>query len=385
MAQPDSAPQPSDASPTGQPQSLRGGPTLMDTPLRRFFEAAVNYGASDLLVRGEQAPRIRLRGRLQALKAEPVSDEVFEQWIEAGLSPIQRKTLVNEGAVDLSVTASAGKRFRINIFRTRGQLAIAARLLQSEDLTFARLHLPPVLEAICRYEQGLVLVSGVTGSGKSTTLAAMLEAINHQRACHIVTLEDPIEYLLVDDKAMIHQREVGPDLPSFEIGLRSLLRENPDVVMIGEMRDKATMEAALQAAETGHLVLGSIHAPSTSGMFARIYELFAPEYRPAIRTMLATQMRAFVCQRLLPTVKENPQRVPAVEVLLQSPPTRQTILDGREHELDQVIKAQRQAGMQSMADSLVDLVQKEFIHPRTAEAAAPSVEELRMRMRGIVS
>lgn len=213
----------------------------------------------------------------------------------------------------------------------------------------------------------------------------MLEAINHQRACHIVTLEDPIEYLLVDDKAMIHQREIGPDVQSFEIGLRALLRENPDVVLIGEMRDRVTMEAALQAAETGHLVFGTLHAPSTSGMFARIYELFAPEYRPAIRNMLAGQMRAFICQRLLPTIREDLHRVPAVEVLLQCPPARKAILDGREHELDEVIKAQRQSGMQTMTDSLVDLVEKEYIHPRTAEAAAPSVEELRMRMRGIVS
>ncbi len=217
----------------------------------------------------------------------------------------------------------------------------------------------------------------------TTTLASMIEHINQTRACHIVTIEDPIEYLFTDSKAIISQREISIDVPNFSIGLRALVRENPDVVFIGEMRDKETFEAALQASETGHLVFGTIHASSASQAFGRIYDLFDPDERTAIRNMLAYQMQAFIYQKLLPTLKPDLQRVPAVEVLLQSAPTRKYILEAREHELGDVIKEQRQAGMQSFTDSLVDLVNRQLVHPRAAQAAATSPEEIKMRLRGI--
>jgi len=207
--------------------------------------------------------------------------------------------------------------------------------------------------------------------------------INETRACHILTIEDPIEYLFKDGKAIVNQREVGIDVPSFPIGLRAMVRENPDVVLIGEMRDKETFEAALQAAETGHLVLGTIHASSASQAFGRIYDLFPAEERDNIRNMLAYQMQAFVYQKLLPTIREDIQRIPAVEILLQSPPTRKYILESREHQLGEVIKSAREAGMQTFTDSLVDLVEKNFIHPRTAQSAAFNAEEVKMRLKGI--
>lgn len=359
--------------------------TLANTPLRRFFEAAVTYGASDLLVRGGQAPRVRLKGRLQPLKTEPVDPEQMHAWVFESLSPKLAAQLEADGAVDLGVSISPRHRFRVNIFYTRGVLALAGRLLGLEQLDFEKLNLPPVLGEIASGDHGLVLVGGTTGAGKTTTIAAMLQHINRTRACHILTLEEPIEFVYIEDKAMIHQREVGVDAPSFAKGLRALVRENPDVVVIGEMRDRETFEAALRAAETGHLVLGTIHAPSTSHMFTRIYDLFPPDHQPMIRAMLAGQMRAFICQKLLATTREQPTRVPAVEILLQSPPTRKHILDGRENELEAVIRERRDAGMQTMLDSLVALVEKDYIAPRTAEAAAANAEELRMRLRGIVS
>jgi twitching motility protein PilT len=211
----------------------------------------------------------------------------------------------------------------------------------------------------------------------------MIQQINLTRSCHIVTIEDPVEYLFTDIKAMISQREVGIDVPSFTVGLRALVRENPDVVLIGEMRDRETFEAALQAAETGHLVFVTIHASTTSQAFGRIYDLFPANERDAIRNLLAYQMRAFVCQKLLPALSDQVQRVPAVEVLLQCPPTRRYILEGREHELEEVIKSERQTGMRTFVDSLVELVQNEYIHPRTAQAAAASPQEIQMRLRGI--
>ncbi len=359
--------------------------TLADTPLRRFFEAAVTYGASDLLIRGGLAPRVRLKGRLQPLKTEPVDPGQMHAWVFESLSPKLAAQLEADGAIDLGVSISPRHRFRVNIFYTRGVLALAGRLLGLEQLNFEKLNLPPVLGEIALADHGLVLVGGVTGAGKTTTIAAMLQHINRTRACHILTLEEPIEFVYIEDKAMIHQREVGIDVPTFAKGLRALVRENPDVVVIGEMRDRETFEAALRAAETGHLVLGTIHAPSTSHMFTRIYDLFPPDHQPMIRAMLAGQMRAFICQKLLATTREQPPRVPAVEILLQSPPTRKHILDGRENELEAVIRERRDAGMQTMLDSLVALVEKDYIAPRTAEVAAANAEELRMRLRGIVS
>ncbi len=362
--------------------------TLADTYLYKFFEAAVKFESSDLLLRGGQIPKLRLRGALQSLKVDALDPEEFEQAIESAMSPAKWQYYAEHGSLDIGVDFDINggiHRFRINIFRTRGRSSIAARRVSNTILKFDELFLPPIMEKISEHHQGLILLAGVTGSGKSTTIASMLQHINERRACHIVTIEDPIEYLFEDAKALINQREVGIDVPSFPIALRALVRENPDVVLIGEMRDKETFEAALQAAETGHLVFGTIHASSATQAFGRIYDLFPPEERDAIRNMLAFQMQAFVYQKLLPSVKEGVQRVPAVEILLQSAPTRKFILEGREHELEEVIKSHTQDGMQTFNQSLMDLVEKELIHPKEGEKASPSPEEFRMRLRGIGS
>ena len=356
--------------------------SLGDTGLRKFFKSAVQFSASDLIMRGGQAPKLRLRGKLKSVDVPPIEESDFEHWVEQGLSEHQWQHYTKAGSLDLAVDIE-GTRFRVNLFRTRGRSAIAARRVSNEILDFDQLLLPPICKKIAEVEQGLVLLCGITGSGKSTTIASMLNHINKNRPCHILTIEDPIEYLFKDEKAIINQREVGIDVPNFATALRALVRENPDVVLIGEMRDRETFEAALQAAETGHLVFGTIHASSASQAFGRIYDLFPQEEREAIRNMLAYQVQAFMYQKLLPTLKEDLPRVPAVEILLQSPPTRKFILEGREHELGEVIKEQREAGMQSFTDSLVDLVQRQYVHPRVAQAAATSPEEVKMRLRGI--
>lgn len=358
--------------------------SLGDTPLKKFFKAAVQFESSDLIMRGGQIPKLRLRGGLKNLDVPPVAEEDFEKWVEAGISEQQWAQYTKTGSLDIAADIE-GTRFRVNLFRTRGRSAIAARRVSNEILDFEQLHLPAVCRQIAEVEQGLVLLCGITGSGKSTTIASMLNHINKNRPCHIVTIEDPIEYLFTDEKAIINQREIGIDVPNFPIALRALVRENPDVVLIGEMRDRETFEAALQAAETGHLVFGTIHASSASQAFGRIYDLFPQEEREAIRNMLAYQVQAFMYQKLLPTLREDLQRVPAVEILLQSPPTRKFILEGREHELGEVIKGQRDSGMQSFTDSLVELVETNYIHPRVAQAAAASPEEIKMRLRGITT
>lgn len=233
--------------------------------------------------------------------------------------------------------------------------------------------------------QGIVILAGVTGSGKSTTIASMLDYINERKPVHIVTLEDPIEYIFKDKKATIHQREMGIDCLNFETGLRALVRENPDVVLIGEMRDSETFEAALHAAETGHLVFGTIHASSASQTFGRIYDLFPPDEREQVRKILAYQMRAIVYQKLLPTLKPDVARVPALEILINTAAVTKFIAEGRENELNEIIKNQesRQMGMIDFNGSLVKLVESEFIHMRVAMESTPNADELKMRLKGI--
>lgn len=357
--------------------------SLVDTPLRKFFEAAIKFEASDLLLRSGQVPKLRLRGALKSLDVPPISPEEFEKWVEAGLTSKQMEEYAVSGSLDLGVDLEGGHRFRVNLFRTRSRNGIAARRVSNRIFEVEELHLPQIVKKIAEVHQGLVLICGVTGSGKSTTLAAMLQHINRTRPCHILTIEDPIEYLFEDDKAMINQREVGIDVPDFPTALRAMVRENPDVVLIGEMRDRETFEAALQAAETGHLVFGTIHASSASQAFSRIYDLFPQEERGQIRGLLAYQVQAIMYQKLLPTLREDLPRVPAVEILLQSPPTRKLISEARESELTEVIKEGRQSGMQTFVDSLVYLVENNYIHPKVAQTAAPSPEEVKMRLRGI--
>ena len=365
---------------------LKMQPTLADTPLSKYFKAAVKFGASDLIMRGGQPPKLRLKGALKALDTRPPTVQEFNDWIHDGLSEEQIEQYQDKGSLDLGIDFDVDgekHRFRVNIFLTRSRSAIAARRVSNEILNFEQLHLPPAMEKITHAKQGIILLCGVTGSGKSTTIAAMLDEMNKRDPIHILTIEDPIEYLFEDKKAMINQREIGLDCPSFAIALRAMVRENPDVVLVGEMRDRETFEAALQAAETGHLVLGTIHASSATQAFGRIYDLFPAEEREAIRTLLAYQMQAFVYQKLLPTLKEDMARVPAVEILLQSPPVRKAIIEGREAELDKVIKDSRDMGMRTFVDSLVELVETEYIHPRVAQANAPSADEIKMRLRGI--
>lgn len=358
---------------------------MADTHLRKLFEVAAKYEASDLLLRGGQVPKLRLSGELKPLETDPLDPDKFEEAVEQSLSQAQWQYYCQHGSIDMGLDLSDKTRFRINIFRTRGRSAIAARLISATILKYEQLHLPKVISAVAEQQQGLVLVCGVTGSGKSTTIASILQQISETRACHIITIEDPIEYLFNDGLAIINQREIGIDVPDFATGLRALVRENPDVVLIGEMRDRETFETALRAAETGHLVFGTIHASSVTQAFGRIYDLFPAIERPSIRNLLAYQMRAFICQKLLPTLHEDLQRVPAIEVLLQSPPTRKYILEEREHELHEVIASNQESGMQSFTDSLVGLVQKELIHPRTAQSASSNPQEVKMRLRGIKS
>ncbi|MFN0133892.1 MAG: type IV pilus twitching motility protein PilT [Phycisphaerales bacterium] len=348
-----------------------------------FLKACIKLKASDLIMKSGQPPKVRVRGALKPLDTEPVSADEFVSIAKHILDEDGWADLHKLGSADFAYDYDATCRFRVNLFQARGKLSCACRLITSNIRKFDELYLPSVMTEIAMQPQGVVLLSGVTGSGKTTTIAAMLDYVNEQKPVHIVTIEDPIEYLLTDKKATINQREIGIDCLDFKIALRALVRENPDVVLVGEMRDKETFEAALNAAETGHLVYGTIHASSTTQTFSRIYGLFEQEEREQVRKMLAYQMRAFVYQKLLPTLHENIHRIPALEILINNIVVTKHILEGREGELREYLKNIEaiQSGMKDFNQSLVELVEGEMIHMRVALEASPNVDELQMRLK----
>jgi twitching motility protein PilT len=349
----------------------------------KFLQAAIKLNASDLIMKSDQVPKLRLRGALKPLDCEAVTTEEFWQIAQAILTDEQVEDLHKFGSVDFAYDYDDNNRFRVNLFQARGRLSVAGRLITSNIRRFEDLYLPPIMSDIAMQPQGIVLLCGVTGSGKSTTIAAMLDYVNERKPVHIVTIEDPIEYIFMDKKATINQREIGIDCLDFKIALRALVRENPDVVLVGEMRDNETFEAALHAAETGHLVYGTIHASSTTQCFSRIYGLFEQEEVEQVRKILGYQMRAFVYQKLLPTLRPEIARVPGLEILMNNSVVRKYILEAREGELREYLKSieARQTGMVDFNESLVRLVETEYVSLRVAEEASPNIDEFRMRLK----
>ncbi len=358
-----------------------------DAPIKleKYFRAIVKEEASDLHLKAGKPPHIRKSSKLQPSAADVLSSDDILEMAEEMLTPTQSEFFHEHGSIDLAWELEGSDRFRINIFRQRGRVSLAARRVTRNIPSFESLHLPPIMGEIAQARQGLVLLSGPTGSGKSTTIASMLQYVNHSRHCHIVTIEDPIEYLFEDDKSLINQREIGIDVENFTDALKYLMREDPDVVLIGEMRDFETFQAALQAAETGHLVFGTVHASSSSQTIGRILDLFPVDNHPRIRHSLAFNLQAIVCQKLLPSIAKDVDRVPAVDILLASPTTRKLIIEGRDVELPDLIRASEDRGMMSFTRSLYELIEAELIEPNVGYEAAPVADELKMMMKGIKS
>jgi twitching motility protein PilT len=356
---------------------------IKDPEIDKFFRAVVKMQASDLHLKANTTPRIRTAGAVKATTAGILSNEDIERMMFEIMTPLQQQYYKEHGACDFAHDLDGSDRFRVNVFRQRSLTSVAARRVARYIPTFEELHLPPKLKDLCYLHQGMIILAGITGAGKSTSIAAMLQHINHMRPCHIVTVEDPIEYLFEDDKAFINQREIGIDVHGFDDALRYLMREDPDVVLIGEMRDRETFQAAMNAAETGHLVFCTVHSSSTSQTITRILDLFPEEGRELIRQSLSFNLRAIICQKLLPSVKPGVQRVPAVEILLANPSVRRLIESHRETEIIDVIRSSYSDGMQDFTEHLRSLVEAEFIDHQTAYEAAPNPEELRMRLKGI--
>ncbi len=346
-----------------------------------LLEEVIKKKASDLHLQVGLSPMLRVDGALAAVTgSEPLTEETVEALIFAILDEDQKQILLKDKEFDFSFAFGDLGRFRVNAFHERGNLAAALRLIPNEILTVEQLGLPQVINKFTEYPRGLVLVTGPTGSGKSTTLAAMLHKINSERASHVITIEDPIEFTHKSKRSVIVQREVHYDTYSFSAALRSALRQDPDVVLIGEMRDLETIAAAITIAETGHLVFATLHTNSAAQSIDRMVDVFPPHQQPQIRAQLSNILMAICSQRLIPAIGGG--RIASAEILVATPAVRNIIREGKSHQLDAVIQTGAEYGMQSMDKTLVGLIHAGTITYDEARNYAVDLEELDRLMRG---
>ena len=352
--------------------------------MKKLLNFVAREKASDLHLKTGYSPYVRIGGRLRQVQLPPLPDSAFINKMVLPLVPEGRIAEFDQtGALDFSTEIETGDRFRINIYKSRGDTHVAMRRVQSDIADFEDLNLPSVYRRmISETTEGLILVCGVTGSGKSSTMAAMVDHINHTRDLHIITIEDPIEFHFGGGKSIISQREVGTDVGGFADALRSVVRQDPDAILIGEMRDRETVLAAIQAAETGHLVMGSLHCADVPLTFSRILEFFDRTEHAFIRSSLANSLQAILCQRLVPGVEEG-SRFPATEVLLSNSVVQRKILEEQDEDLPGVLHAYRDDGMRDFTYSLLRLVENEQILRETALDYAPNREALTSMFKGI--
>lgn len=370
---------------TSQPIDTSIGMVHKDPEINKFFRVAIKTKASDLHLKVGQPPKLRLYGTLKNTTGEVMTESRIEKLVYEILSPAQREFFIEHGSIDFAHEVDHENRFRTNVFRQRGMVSMAARRVNTVIPPFENLHLPPVLESIADSHQGLILVVGPTGSGKTTTIASMIDHINRTRSCHIVTVEDPIEYLFRDDKAIVNQREVGLDVKDFDEALTYMMRQDPDVVFVGEMRDAKTVTAGMRAAETGHLVFATMHSANASQSVHRLLDMFPQSERDLVRQNLALALKAVISQMLLPCLKEGIDRVPAIEVLIANAAARKLIAEERESDLPSVIRSCQQEGMQDITFHLSEMIKEGMVDPKDAFRAAPNKEELKMALKGIRS
>jgi twitching motility protein PilT len=358
----------------------------VDLEIDKLFRALVKLEGSDLHLKVGRAPVIRIHGSLKPMSRGPIDDEEMVRLCFPMLNERNRKIFDETGGADFAYSLEVdGKpwRFRVNLLQQLGHVGLVARRVNQWIPDFEGLNLPPIMVDLCKYHQGMVLLAGVTGSGKSTTIASMLNWINQNYRKHILTLEDPIEFVFTEDKCLINQREIGLDVKDFGIGMKHAVREDPDVMLVGEMRDEETFMTAIHAAETGHLVFGTIHAASAPSTIGRILDLFPQSMHSALRSAIGMNMKAIVAQKLLPSIKEGVGRVPTVEIMTFNSTVRKLILEERDEKLPDAIRMCEKEGMQDFTMSLKDLVDKTLIDRATAFEVAPNVEALKMALKGI--
>ncbi len=349
-----------------------------------LFRMMAKHNASDLHIKVGEPPVFRVSGQLARMQNVPaLSVEESEQLLFPLLSEKQKEKLAARGYEDFSYAIDDIGRFRCNIFRQCGMLSAAIRRVNPKIPSYDELRLPPQVARCAEFEAGLILVGGVTGSGKSTTIASVLNDINAKRRCHILTIEDPIEYVFKDDKAIINQREIHIDVLDFKEALRSAVRQDPDVMLVGEMRDAETFETALTAAETGHLVFGTVHSSGAAQTIGRILDLFPEAKHEQIRTSMAFNLRCILNQKLLRGATKEIPRVPAVEIMFITPIIKKLILDGEDAKIAEALIRDTENGCENYNKVLTRLYREKKISMDTALKAAPNPEELKMGMSGI--
>lgn len=351
--------------------------------LQKILTYAVKHGASDVHLTVGSPPAVRIDGIIRFIKdVDALTPDDTIRFLDDLMSPEKKERFLELGDADLAYSVAGLGRFRVNCLKQRNSVGIIMRHVKGKIPNFDELNLPPAMDKIARMPRGLVLITGTTGSGKSTTLAAIIDVINNNRRCHIVTLEDPIEYLHHNKKSIITQREVSIDTRDFSVALRAAMREDPDVILIGEMRDAETFQACIAAAETGHLVFSTLHTTNAMMTIDRILDLFPSNQQEQVRSQLALQLRAAVAQRLMPTV-DGQGRVPAIEVMFNDPGIAYLIRENNVKQIPNAIAGGREDGMQTFNMSLHGLVKAGLVSEEEAYNWSDNPEELKMNLQGI--
>ena len=376
------------STPTSMAKStIRLGTAIRnDLPINKLFRAMIEIGGSDLHLQVNKPAILRVKGALKDLDMPPITEEQMKEWCMPMMDERNTEIFFLTGGADYAhVVEHKGElwRFRVNLFIQTGKMGMVSRKIERSIPNFEGLYLPPIMEDLCKYDQGMVLLAGVTGSGKSTTIASMLDWINHNYSKHILTIEDPVEFVYVTDKSLINQREIGPDVSDFHTAMKHAVRQDPDIMLVGEMRDRETFETAMHAAETGHLVYGTIHASSAPSTIGRILDLFPQSMHNALRSSMGFNMKAIVAQKLLPTILDKPKRVPICEIMIFNGVIRKLILEHTDEKLPAAIRIGKSEGMQQFNDSLYHFITKEFVSRAEAFEISPNVEELKMMLKGI--
>jgi len=355
--------------------------------LNEILKIALKGGASDIHIKPGLPPMFRVDGALVPLKnGERLIPDQVQKMAMTIMNPLQRQRFEESREVDLAYGIPGLGRFRVNVFQQRGSVGIVFRVIPFGVKSIESLHLPKIIENIAMENRGLILVTGTTGSGKSTTLAAMIDYINTSRTCHIMTIEDPIEFLIRDRRSLVNQREIGVDTQSFASALRAALRQDPDVILVGEMRDFETIETAITAAETGHLVMSTLHTLDATETINRIISVFPPYQQKQVRLQLASILRAVISQRLVPRA-DGKGRVPALEILISTARVRECIADkDRTKEIhDAIAKGYTTYGMQTFDQSLMSLVKEGLVSYEEALKHVSNPDDFALRFRGIAS
>ncbi|MBI5769012.1 MAG: PilT/PilU family type 4a pilus ATPase [Verrucomicrobia bacterium] len=350
-----------------------------------LLKLAVDSGVSDVIIKSNKPGYVRLAGKLKPVDMDPITNAEANAWVEEHVPKVFRSRWDDEGQVDFAYAWEGIGRFRVNAFHQRGLVSIVLRNIKSTVPTFEQLGLGPTADALIKLAQskdGILLVCGATGSGKSSTMAAMMNWINHNLDKHIVTIEDPIEYTFSDGQCLFQQREIGLDVPSFELAIKAVLRQNPDIILVGEMRDRETFETAIGAAETGHLVFSTMHAATVAQSLTRLFEFFPAEEVVQARRAIAGSLRGFICQKLVPTIDGN-ARVPANEILYADATVKNLILEGQNEKIQGLLESNADSATFSFNKDIYRLWKEGRVSKQDALKFSPNPQQLEMNMKGI--